>query len=97
MALQTAYRLVFAEQRVLGLGMIEILADGLQRHALPAAGVVAGLARLFAEAALVRIGVAIIAFPECQADVARFIVRSWSVALLASHLGVQPGQRKTRF
>ena len=88
-ALRTFNRLVFAEQGIFRFGMVEFFVDGLQRAAFPAARIVAGLASLLLEAALVRISVAIVALAEGQTGPTRLIIRSGSVALLASHLRVQ--------
>ena len=54
-----------------------------------------GLAALRKRAAM-RIAVAICALPERDAGVARLLVGTGSVALLARNLDVQPGQRKSR-
>lgn len=56
----------------------------------------AGLATLFHETGAMRIAVAVRTLAERQADVARLVVRSRSMALLASHLRMQPGQRVSR-
>lgn len=92
-AQRTFDRLVLALQRVLGFGVIKFFIHRLQRHALPAVRIVAGLATLLLKAALVRIGVAIVALAESQKHPARLVIRSWGVALLAGHLRVQSGQR----
>lgn len=54
-----------------------------------------GLAALRKRAAM-RVAVAIRALPERDAGVARLLVRTGRVALLARNLDVQPGQRKSR-
>ncbi len=85
------------QQRVFGLAVIEVLGQPGLGDALPAAGVVTGLAALLTEAATVGIGVTIGTFPKRQSLVARLIVRSGRVALLASDLGVQSSQWIARF
>ena len=92
-ASRTFNRLVLAQQGIFRFGMVEFLVDRLHRAALPAARVVACRAGLLVEAALVWIGVAIVALTEGQTGPPRLVVRSGSVALLASHLRVQSRQR----
>ncbi len=87
-ALHAADRLMFSEQRIFGFRMVKVLADGFQRNAPPAAGVVAGLAALLAKTSVVWIGMAVVALTEGQANIAGLIVGSGGVAFLASHLGV---------
>lgn len=83
---------MFSQQRVLGLGMVEALADCLGRHSLPAAGVVARLTAL-GEASAMRIRVAIRTFAESDADITRLAVRSGRMTFLAGDLGMRTGQR----
>lgn len=73
--------------------MVEIIADVLQRDALPATGVVTGLATPLAKTPFMRISVAVIASAKWQSDVPRLVVGSGRVALFARNLGVQSGQR----
>jgi len=89
------HRLVFAHQRILGLGMVEVVVQTGVRYALPAARVMARGATLVLEAALVWIGVAVVALTERQASVSRGAACVRSVALFALHLLVQAGQRVT--
>ena len=87
--------LVLAEQGVLGLGVIEILGEAGGDDSLPAAGGVAGLTGLLGKAALVRIGVAIVAFAEGQAKVTWLVVGARGVAFFAFDRRMLPGQRIT--
>ena len=94
---QAIYGLMLAQQRVLGLGMIEVGSQGRTRDLLPAAGVVARLASLRGEAALVRISVTVRAFAEGQACITGLAFGIVGVALLALHGLMHPGQRVARF
>ena len=94
-ATQAIHCLVLAFQGIFGFGMIETLADRLQRNSFPARGVVAGLASLLREAAAMGIGVAIRAGIERQTNIARLVVGSRRMALRAGHLRVEAGQRIT--
>jgi hypothetical protein len=96
MATQAVHRLVFPFQWILGLRVVETFVYRLQRNPLPAGRVVAGLAGLLRETAMMRIGVAVGAGVECQADIARLIIRPRRMALRARNLGVKPAQRITR-
>jgi len=78
---------VLALERVLGLGVVESLVDGLQADPLPSSGAVAGVATL-REAAMVRILVAIGALAEWNACVLRLAIGTVGVALGALHLRV---------
>ena len=91
------HRLVFPHQRILRLGVIEVVIQAGVRNSLPATRVMARGARLVPETSLVRIGMAVVAFPERQTSVSGSAARIRSVALLALHLLVQTGQRITRF
>src|SRR5579864_1052739 len=91
MALVAAHLNMLAQQGKPGLRVVEPLAHRRRRHALPAAGVVTGLAAA-GEGAMVRIGVAGTAGAERQAHILRLAVRSRQVAFLAGHLLMQPGQ-----
>lgn len=83
---------MFSEQRIFGLGMIEVLADRSHRNLLPAPGVMAGLAAL-RKASPVRVAMAIRALIEGDSDVARFVVGSGCVTFLAGYVRMQSGQR----
>ena len=87
---------VLALERVLGLGVVEALVDGLQVDPLPSTGVVAGVATL-REAAVVRILVAIGALAEWNANVLRLAIGTVGVTLAALHLRMQSGERITGF
>ena len=87
---------VLALERVLGLGVVESLVDGLQADPLPSAGIVAGVATL-REAAVVRILVAIGALAEWNANVFRLAIGTVGVALGALHFRMQSGERITGF
>jgi len=87
---------VLALERVLGLGVVESLVDGLQANPLPSAGIVAGVATL-REAAVVGILVAIGALAEWNANVFRLAIGTVGVALGALHLRMQSGERITGF
>ena len=89
------HRLVLSHQWILRLRVIEIVIKAGVRNPLPAIGVVARGARLVPKAAFVRIGVAVVAFPERQTSVSGSAACIRSVALLALHLLVQAGQRIT--
>ena len=89
------HRLVLAEKRVLGLGVIEILGQAGGDDSLPAAGGMAGLAGLLGKAAFMRVGVAVVTFAEGQANVTGLVVRTRRVALFAFDRRVLPGQRIT--
>src|SRR5689334_17311218 len=67
-----------------------------RRDFFPSAGVVACLATL-RECAAMRIAMAVRALPERNTRVAGFVVRPRRVALFASYLSVQAGQRELRF
>lgn len=75
---------MLAEQGKLRLRVIEPLLDPLQRHLLPSAGVVAGLAGR-GKAPFVRIGVAIGTGAEWNACVSRLVIGSRGVALRTLH------------
>jgi hypothetical protein len=96
MALRAVNRRVFPFQGELGLRVIKLLVDGLEIDPLPAACVVAGRAGL-RKAAVMRVFVAIGTLAEWDANVSRLAVRTVRVALGTLHLGVQPGQRISRF
>lgn len=89
------HRLVLAEKRVLGLGVIEILGQAGGDDSLPAAGGMAGLTGLLGKAAFMRVGVAVVTFGEGQANVTGLVVRTRCVALFAFYRRVLPGQRVT--
>lgn len=90
-------RLVFSHQRVLGLRVIEGVAQSRCRDTFPTACVMAGGASFVLEAALVRIGVAVVALTERKAFISRRALSVGRVALLAFHFLVKSGQRVTRF
>lgn len=92
-AAETVHRLVLALQGIFGFRMIKALVHGLQRNSLPAKGVMARLASLLRETAVMRIGVAIGTSLEGQADVPGLVVGSRRVTLRARHLRVQSRQR----
>ena len=73
--------------------MIEGVVQSGGRDAFPTVGVVAGGARLVLEAALVRVGVAVVALAEGQTFISRCALRVGRVALLAFHFLVQSGER----
>ena len=77
--------------------MIEGVAQSRGRDAFPTAGVVAGGASLVLEAALVRVGVAVVALAEGQTFISRCALRVGRVALLALHFLVESGERVARF
>jgi len=85
---------VLALERVLRLGVIKSLGDGLKVDPLPSAGIVAGVATL-REAAVVGILVAIGALAEWNANVFRLAIGTVGVALGALHLRMQSGERIT--
>lgn len=85
-ALHTFHLSVLAQQWVPGLGVIEFLADRRHRNLFPAADVVTGLATLRGKTAMMRIAVAVRALLERDPGIARLIVRSGRMALLAGHL-----------
>lgn len=89
------HRLVLAEQRVLGLGVIETPGEAGGDDSLPAAGGVAGLAGLLGKAAFVRVAVAVVTFAEGQTNVAGLVVGVRRVALFAFDRRVLPSQRIT--
>lgn len=78
---------VLALKRVLRLGVVEALVDGLQTDPLPSGGAVAGVATL-REAAMVRVLVAIGALAEWNAGVLRLAVGTVGVTLGTLDLGV---------
>lgn len=82
---------VLAFERVLGLGMVESLADGLKVDPLPSAGIVAGVATL-GEAAVVGILVAIGTLAEWNANVLGLAIGTVGVTLGALHLRMQSGE-----
>lgn len=86
---------VLAFERIFRFGVIEFLADALQRNLLPTGSGVAGGASL-RETAVVRILVAVGAEIERDAHVPRLAIRPVRVTLLAFHLRVQSGQRIAR-
>ena len=87
------HRLVLAEQRVFGFGVIEISIDSGADNTLPTGGCVTRLTGLLCEAPFVRIAVTVIALRERKPEIARLIVRARSVTLLALDLRVLAGQR----
>jgi hypothetical protein len=66
------YLAVFAEQGILGLGVIEVANE---RDLQPARGVVTRFARAVPELAFVRIAMAVVAAGEFNPDVTRLSVR----------------------
>ena len=78
---------VLALERVLRLGVIKSLGDGLKVDPLPSACIVAGVATL-RETAMVRILVAIGALVEWNANVFRLAIGTVGMALGALHLSV---------
>lgn len=92
MAPNAVHLLVFAQQRVLGLGVIEVLVQSSRGNALPAGSVVAGLAALLGKTPVMRVAVAVGTFSEWEADIARLVIRSRGVAFLTGYLSVEPGQ-----
>jgi len=93
MASQTIHLLMLSDQGVFGLRVVESLVQCRRGDTLPTACVMAGLATLLCETATMRIAVAVRTLAERQADVTRLVVRARSMALLASHLRMQPGER----
>ena len=78
--------LVFSEQRIFGLGVIEVVAG---QHVLPASGGVTDVAGLL-KFALVRIDVAVVALRKLHVFVARGSARSVGlVALFAGYFAMQ--------
>lgn len=88
--------LVFSDEGILGFGVIEFLVYVLERNPLPAGSAVTGLAGL-RKTSLMRIGMALSALAEHKADVARLVIRTRRVTLLANNLCVQSGQGKFGF
>jgi hypothetical protein len=86
-----SHRLVLAEQRVFGFGVIEISIDSGVDNTLPTGGCVTRLTGLLCEAPFMRIAVAVITFRERKSEIARLIVRARSVTLLALDLRVLAG------
>lgn len=95
MALDASDSRMFTQQREFGLRVIELLVHRFRGNAFPAVRGVASLASLH-EAPAMRIAMAVGAFPEGDSRVSRQIVRPGRVALLASDLRVQAGQRVPR-
>lgn len=93
---QAIDRLMLAFQRILGFSVIETLVDGFQRNPFPSGGVMARLAALLRKTAVMWIRVAIRAAVECQAHVARLVIRSGRMTLGAGHLRMQAAQRIAR-
>lgn len=91
MALLAADLGMFPFQRILGFGVVEVLAQLRCRDLLPSRRRMACRAGLL-EGAVMRIRMAIRAFLEGNAGVARLPVRTIGVALLALYFGMQPGQ-----
>jgi len=83
--------LVFSDEGIPGFGVIEFLVYVLQRNPLPARSAVTGLAGL-RKSSLMRIAVAVGAFAEHKAHVARLVIGTRCVTFLASDLGMQSGQ-----
>jgi hypothetical protein len=94
--LHAFHSLMFPKQRVFGLGVIKVLIERCRRNPLPTAGVVAILATLLGKTSMVWIRVAIGTLAEGYSDIARLIVGSGRVALLAGYLRVQAGQWVSR-
>lgn len=84
-------RLMFAFERILGFGVIEILSQSLG-DALPSQGGVAGGAGLL-ETAVMRILMAVVAFAEGKTLVARLAIGAGCMTLFALHLLVLSGER----
>ena len=87
------YLAVFAEQGILGLGVIEVANE---RDLQPARGVVTRFARAVPEIALVRIAMAVVAASEFNPDVTRLPVRPWLMAALARYFLMGACQRILR-
>ena len=85
---------MLAFQGVFRLRVVETLVDVLQRDLLPSGSTMAGRARL-RETAVVWVLVAVGAQVEGNARILRLAVGTASMALLAFHLCMQPGQRVT--
>ncbi len=83
---------VLAQQRVLRLGMIEVLIESTGRDLLPSAGIVTSLASLL-EAAVMRVRVTIGAFAKRNSGVARLFVGAKRMAFGAGDFGMQSSQR----
>jgi len=96
MAKRAVHDHVLSLQRVLRLGVIEVLIHHRQGNPLPTRGAVAGLAAL-REAAMMRIRMAIGALRERQSCVPRFAVGAGGMALFTLHLRMRAGQRIPRF
>ena len=86
-----SHRLMLADQRILGLGVIEILGESRRNDTLPTGGAMTRLTRLLSEDAFMRVSVAVIALRERKSHVARLLVGSGSMALRARNLRVLPG------
>jgi hypothetical protein len=56
-----------------------------------------GLARLLLKAAVMWVGVAVGATPKWQSQVARLVISARRMALLATYLGMNSGERVARF
>ena len=89
-ALSAIDRRMFAEERELGLRMVEALINALQRDFFPPARAVARLAGL-REAAAMRILMAVGALAKRNSNILRLAVGPVGVALGALHLSVQTG------
>lgn len=90
-ALAAVHGLVFAQQWIFGLGVVEALVYRCRGYLLPTAGVMAGLAGL-RKTSTVRIAVAVRAVAEGNSRVAWLVVWPRSMALLAGNRSVQSSQ-----
>ena len=91
-ALHTTHFSVLAEKRKFGLGVVEVLVQCGRRNLLPTQSAVAGLAGL-AEPAAMGIRMTVLATAKCYSRVAWPFVSSGSVALLATDIAMQAGER----
>src|SRR5581483_11344194 len=95
-ATQTINAGMFALQRKLRFGVIEALADRSGRNPLPSAGVVARLATLLRESAVVRIAVTVRALCKRQPGIPRLVVDAGRVTPRTRDGHVHAGQRIPR-
>jgi hypothetical protein len=86
---------VFSQERELGFGVIEVLAQ-TRRELLPSAGVVAGLAGL-RKHPVVWIAMTVRALPKWNGRVAWLVILAGRVALFAHNLSVHARQRVSSF
>ncbi len=87
MAARAIHSRVFPQQRILGLGVVEVAAHRCHRNLLPTLGAVTRLAAL-RETALVWIRVAIRALAKRNSGVPRFAISARRMAFFALNRGV---------